>query len=251
MHSDGFAEGVPIVLCNSLGTTKAMWDGVVPSLAGKHRVIRYEYPGHGGRERAQGSIDIDDLVDDLLGLMDEESIERAHLVGISIGGMIGIRAAARAATRVETLVVLCSSPRLPYAAWWERAAIVRESGMSTLIELIADRWFTKPFRQAFPETVERYLDMLRGTDVEGYAQACELLARADIRPDLARVLAPTLVIAGGEDFATPLRDVEAIARGIKNSKLEVLDGVSHMAVAAAGPRVSNAIARHVLSEAPR
>lgn len=238
-------DGTPLLLLNSLGTTNEMWAEIVAPLAVDRPVVRYEYPGHGGRPHTDGQIVMSDLVDQTFDVMDLLSIGAAHLAGISIGGMVAIHAAAQRPDRVASLSVLCSSPRLPRRAWLERAEVVRESGLSALSELIADRWFTKSFQASHPLVVQSHLEMLRSTDPKAYAQLCELLAAADVRGDLARVTAPTLVIAGSDDFASPLADVECIATGIPEARLDILDGVSHMAVAAAGAQVTTAIADHI------
>lgn len=224
-----------------------MWDGIISSLAATRPVIRFEYPGHGGQPPSDVPIVMDDLVDQLFDVMDKSGVERAHLAGISIGGMIAIRAAVLRPDRVASLAVICSSPRLPVRTWLDRARTVRENGLAALSDFVANRWFTESFRLSYPEVVERHLRMLRTTDPEGYAQTCELLARTDLRNDLGRVDAPALVIAGSEDFATPLADVRYIASGIRDARLEILDGVSHMAVAAAGARIAKAITVHVSS----
>jgi 3-oxoadipate enol-lactonase len=92
---DGPAGAPAILLSNSLGTTLAMWDAQVPALAERCRVIRYDTRGHGRSSVPPGPYHIDDLADDALGLLDHLGIERVHFAGLSLGGMTGLRLAAR------------------------------------------------------------------------------------------------------------------------------------------------------------
>ena len=108
----GPAEAPAVVLSNSLGSTHTMWDAQADALAEHFRVVRYDTRGHGGSPVPAGPYDIDDLADDVVALLDTLSVERAHFVGLSLGGMTGMRLAARNPERVGRLVVLCTG-RLP------------------------------------------------------------------------------------------------------------------------------------------
>ena len=112
-----------VVLSNSLGSTHAMWDAQADALAEHFRVVRYDTRGHGGSPVPAGPYDIDDLADDVVALLDTLGVEKAHFVGLSLGGMTGMRLAARNPERVDRLVVLCTGAHLtPSSAWTDRAA---------------------------------------------------------------------------------------------------------------------------------
>ena len=86
------------------------------------------------------------------------------------------------------------------------------------------RWFTPTFAAAHPGVVDRCQAMLLSVPPEGYAGCCEAIAAMDLRPDLPRITAPTLVLAGADDPATPLPHAEAIASLVPQARLEVLAG---------------------------
>ncbi|NUU24935.1 MAG: alpha/beta fold hydrolase [Streptomycetaceae bacterium] len=234
-----------IVLLNSLGTTTALWDGVVPLLAESFDVVRFDQRGHGAAA-VRAADGIDDLVDDLLGVLDRLDVDRAHLAGISIGGMIGIRTASRAPDRISSLAAMCCAAVLDRQSWLERARVVREQGLGSIVPAVLDRWFTAAFQKDRPDVVRAYTDMLGATDPEGYAVGCDVLADADVRDDLARVAARTLVIGGAEDPATPPHEQRAIADAIRDARLVVLPSVAHLAPAAVPRDVARLVAANAL-----
>ncbi|MCW6003981.1 alpha/beta fold hydrolase [Micromonospora sp. CPCC 205371] len=234
----------PLVLVNSLGTTSSMWDDLVPLLRTRFDVVRYEQRGYGAEDAVDGPFWLDDLVDDLIAVLDEAGIQRAHLAGISLGGMVAARAAAHHGDRVHSLTIICSAPVLPRDTWIERAQAVRSAGLEAIRDTVAKRWFTPRFAAAHPDIVTHYGDMLTANDAEQYARACEMLAAADVRGDLAAVAAPTLVIGGSADIATPPASQELYAAGIPGARLLILDDVAHMATAAAPDTIARQIIWH-------
>ena len=100
---DGPADAPVVVLSNSLGATRAMWDPQVPALAERYRVVTYDTRGHGESPAPPGPYSLDDLVDDLVALLDEVGAERAHVAGLSLGGMTAMRLAAREPHLVDRL----------------------------------------------------------------------------------------------------------------------------------------------------
>ena len=145
----GPADAPVVVLSNSMGADLRMWDGVVDALAEHFRVVRYDTRGHGRSPSVPGPYSIDDLADDVIALLDGLGVERAHIVGLSLGGMTAMRLAARNPERVDRLVLLCTGAQLPPAeAWLERAATVREYGSGAVAEAVVARWFTQELREA-------------------------------------------------------------------------------------------------------
>jgi 3-oxoadipate enol-lactonase len=223
-------EDAPVVvLANSLGTTSAMWDPQVAALRERFRVLRYDHRGHGASEVPPGPYTLDDLGQDVLGLIDDLGLGRVLFCGLSLGGMVGMWLASRAPERVQRLVVCCSSARIePASLWTDRAAKVRANGTASIAEQIVARWFTPAFGARAPEVVARAVAMLAATPDEGYAGCCEAIAAMDLRERLSAITAPTLVVAGAEDPATPLAHAEGLAAGIPEARLAVVDA-SHLA----------------------
>jgi 3-oxoadipate enol-lactonase len=229
-HDVHGSPGAPwLLLGPSLGSTRQMWDGALPALAERFRVVRYEHRGHGGSPVVAGPYRIDELGGDVLALADRLGAQRFAVAGLSLGGMVGMWLAARAPQRVDRLVLLCTSAYLPPAQGWrDRAATVRAGGTAAVADAVVARWFTPAWAGEHPAQVAGATAMLLGVPAEGYAGCCEAIAALDLRADLSRVTAATLVIAGRDDGATPLAHAELIAGLIPGSSLAVLDGVAHL-----------------------
>ncbi len=197
--------GAPVlVLGNSIGTTRAVWDPQVPALAEHFRLLRFEYPGHGGPAAPPGPYSIGGLAGGVLALLDAGGVGRARYCGISLGGMVGIWLASRAPERIAALGLCCTSAYLPPASRWTgRAALVRSEGMGPVAGLAAGRWFTAAFQRREPAVVAAIVGAIRDVDPAGYAGCCEAIGAMDQRGSLRSITAPTLVIAGAEDPAPP------------------------------------------------
>ncbi|HXP20010.1 MAG TPA: 3-oxoadipate enol-lactonase [Streptosporangiaceae bacterium] len=243
---DGPPDAPVLVLGNSLGTTRAVWEPQLPAFGSHFRLLRYEHPGHGGSAAAPGPYSIEELGAGVLALLDSCGIERAAYCGISLGGMIGIWLAANAPERITALGLCCTSAYLPPAsAWLERAGLVRSAGMRSVSRLVVSRWFAPAFADRQPAVPESFVAQFERTDPQGYAGCCEAIAGMDLRDSLGSISAPTLVIAGSEDPATPPAHGAVIAAGISGARLIVVRGAAHLANVSAAGQVTAALLGHV------
>jgi 3-oxoadipate enol-lactonase len=241
--------GQPVlVLANSLGTNSSMWDPQVPALSEKFGVLRYDHRGHGNSDVPPGPYAIDDLAADLIALLDTLGLERVSFCGLSLGGMVGLQVAASEPRRIERLAVCCTGARLrPASLWINRANQVRRHGTASVAETVSGRWFTPAFRERSPEQVRRAVAMLVATPAEGYAGCCEAIAGMDLRPILTRIVAPTLVIAGSDDRATPVAYSRAIAASIPKARLAVVSGAAHLANLEQPERITKLLVSHFVT----
>ncbi len=248
---DGPPGAPVVVLANSLGTTLAMWDPQVPELTRRFRVVRYDLPGHGASAAPPGPYTIAGLGAQLVALLDELAVERAHLCGLSIGGMISMWVASHAPDRVDRLV-LCSTSALlgPPESWAARAETVLSSGMAAISAVVVGRWFTPGFAERNPAVVGRMRAMIETASPLGYAGCCRAIERMDLRPDLARIVAPTLVVAGADDPAMPLDHAERLVAGIPGSRLEIVGPAAHLVNVEQPERVGRSIGDHLAAEGP-
>ncbi|MEU4531205.1 3-oxoadipate enol-lactonase [Micromonospora ureilytica] len=227
---DGPAAAPVLLLGSSLGTAAAMWEPQVPALAEQFRVIRYDHLGHGRSAVPSGPYTLDLLGRELLRTLDDLDVARVHYAGLSLGGMVGMWLATHAPERVRRLALLCTSASLgPPEQWRERAATVRADGLPAIADAVVGRWFTPAFAAAHPEVVAAHRAMLTATSSAGYAACCEAIAAMDLRPDLDRVTAPTLVVAGADDPATPVEHAREIVGRIPRARLAVVDAAAHLA----------------------
>jgi 3-oxoadipate enol-lactonase len=249
---EGPADAPVLVLANPIGTTRAIWAAQVPLLRRHFRLLRFELRGHGepgARSAAPpGPYSIADLGTDVLGLMRDHGVTSAAYCGISIGGMTGLWLAANAPERISSLIVCCAAitPMPSRQAWLDRAALVRSRGMAAISEMVPPRWFTADFIARQPAAVSAVVDMLLGTDPEGYAGCGEAIADLDLLPALGAIKAPTLVLAGAEDPAAPPWQGAQTALGIADSRLTVIRGTSHLAAYQTPGPVTAAILAHLV-----
>jgi 3-oxoadipate enol-lactonase len=243
---DGPVDAPVLVLSDSLGARHTMWDAQAPALAERFRLLRYDHRGHGQSEVPDGPYEIADLGRDVVGLLDELGLERASVCGLSLGGMTGMWLAINHPERLDRLVLLCTSAKLgPPEMWAERARTVRAEGTGAVAEAGVGRWLTAGFRQAHPDTAEWLRAMIAATPAEGYAACCGVIERMDLTAGLPEIHAPTLVIAGAQDPATPPEHAEGIAAGIPGARLEVLGPAAHLANIEQPEAVTRLILEHL------
>lgn len=204
-------RGPWLVLSNSLGTDLSMWDPQV-SLAREYRVVRYDRRGHGLSTAPPPPYSVSDLAQDVLALLDELAIARAHFCGLSLGGLVGQWLGIHAADRIDRLIVCATAPRIGTpASWHQRIAHVTASGLAPLVPATADRWFSPALVAAPTPLVTRMLATFQAVDRRAYIGCCEALATCDLRDDLARISAPVLAISGDDDTVCRPDDLQLIA----------------------------------------
>jgi 3-oxoadipate enol-lactonase / 4-carboxymuconolactone decarboxylase len=244
---EGPATAPPLLLGPSLGTSTALWDGVAPELSAGHRVVRWDLPGHGGSpaDLIGPGATVADLSGLVLGLADSLGVDRFSYAGVSLGGAVGLWLAAHHPERIDRLAVVCSSAHFGDGApWRERAALVRREGTGPIARTAAARWFTPGF------TVPGLLDDLRHTDAGAYAACCDALATYDVRDVLPSITAPTLVIAGRDDPATPPVHAREITDAVPGATLAELAHASHLAPAERPDAVLAALRAHFTVTGP-
>jgi 3-oxoadipate enol-lactonase len=240
---DGVAGAPALVLAHALGTSLEMWEPQLDALAERFRVIRYDARGHGASSVPRGPYDLSGLGADLIAVLDLLGVERAHVVGLSLGAMVGLWVAAHAPNRVARLVACSVTARPPRPeAWHERAAIVRAGGTRAVIDLVIERW---GYVDRTPEIRDQVVRMLLATPAEGYAGSCEAIATMNLEPDLASVRAPTLFISGEKDPAAPPASNRAMADAMPDARLAVVDA-AHLLNAEQPRAVARLILDHLL-----
>ncbi|MDR7093230.1 3-oxoadipate enol-lactonase [Hydrogenophaga laconesensis] len=217
---DGPAGAPAIMLSNSVGTTLNMWDGQLQNLVERFRVVRYDVRGQHKASRATGEFTLEQLGRDAIALLDELDIRSAHWCGVSMGGVIGQWIAIHEPSRLRSLVLANTAPYLgPPQKWQDRIESVRKGGTASIAEASVLRWFTEPFRQSHPATVQAAKEQLIGTRDSCYIGCAAALRDLDLRAQVERIAAPTLIIGGTHDLATPIADSHFLHASIKGSRL--------------------------------
>lgn len=224
---DGPADAPALLMLHALGTAGAVWDEQAAALAGSFRVVRPDFRGHGLTDLSPGRCTVEDLAMDALAVLDTLGTARAHVAGISLGGLVAQSLAAQAPDRVASLALCDTALSIPPPqTWHERAATVRAQGMDAVVDATLARWVTDGFRNQ-PGAAGLRTMVLR-TPPEGYAACCEAIAAADLTESTRRLRLPALVLVGEQDPSTTPAIARALHEAIAGSSLAVLPGAAHI-----------------------
>lgn len=223
-------ESKPVLmLSNPIATNLHLWDPLCPALLKHFRLLRYDCRGHGETAANSGPYSIERLGRDALAIMDCQGIERVHWLGLSMGGMTGLWLLANARKRIGRAVLAGTAAHIAGATMWNsRIRLAREHGMEGVAPPAAERWFTKEFRDAEPQKVERVLAMVRATRLDGYIAACAALRDMDLREAMRGITNKVLVMTGRHDLSTPPGLGALIASSIAGAELVSLDASHFM-----------------------
>jgi 3-oxoadipate enol-lactonase len=217
-----------LLLCHALGGRGGMWASQIGAFSRRFRVIVPDLRGHGRSAVPAGDYTLDELGADVLAVLDAVGATRAHVCGLSIGGLIAMWLAINAPGRVGRLVPVCTSARVgDPGVWTERIQQVRATGLEAIADAAMTRWFTDGFRRQHPDTVARHHAMVTSSARDGYAGCCAVLRDTDLAPDLAGIGADTLMISGRFDPVAPPSAGQAIVDRIPRARLTVLEA-AHM-----------------------
>ena len=228
---DGGGDRPWLVLGHSLASDHGMWDGEVPALAERYRVLRFDMRGHGASTPPLGAYRFGDLVDDVIAVMDHHGVAAASFMGLSLGGMTGLGLALAHPERVERLVCCAAradAPDMFRRAWDERYELVTRRGTEGLVDSTLERWLTASFRAAHPAAVAKVAAGIRGTSDQGYKACIAALKSLDYLKDLGTLRVPTLYVAGAADESIPLAVMEEMARVTPGARLAVVRDAGHI-----------------------
>ena len=226
---DGNPRGEPLLFSNSLGTTHELWRPQVDALSSRFQIIWYDTRGHGGSDAPRGEYTIDQLGLDAIAILDAAGVERAHVCGLSLGGLTAMWLGVNAPGRIRSLILSSTAARIGSVSMWtERIAQVNATGVAALADAAMGRWFTAGYRAAHADVVTVFHRMLGAIPADGYVGCCAALRDADLREAIKTVAAPTLVIAGREDPVTPPSDAEDMGARIRGARVEILEA-AHIA----------------------
>ena len=224
------AAGRPVVMMsNSLMSNMSMWNLTMPALKDRFRILRYDTRGHGSTGVTPGPYSIEQLADDAVGLMDALDIREAHIMGLSMGGMIAQQIGARYPNRALSLLLCNTASEMPPRSLWEeRLLIARTQGITALADSTIRRWFTASFIERSPQIIEKIREMILATPLEGYlgcAAAIRDMAQTTL---LLKIKAPTLVVTGRQDPATTVEQSMVLNRMIDTSRMGVIENAAHL-----------------------
>jgi 3-oxoadipate enol-lactonase len=186
------------------------------------------------------------LAETVLATLDDLGLGRVAWCGLSLGGMIGMYLASEHPDRISTLALCCTTSHFEdKEPWRQRIETVRAEGTGAIAATVVSRWFTPDWAEAHPEVVQRAVGWIGDTPDAGYAASCEAIVAWDHRDRLPAVAAPTLVLGGTDDFATPVDPhARLLAEHIPGARLEIVPG-GHVATYQSAEQTNRLLLEHL------
>lgn len=231
MHYVESGQGSPLLLLHGLGGSHEMWLPIIPDLARSYRVIAADHRGHGASDKPRGQYTTRLFSDDWLALMDSLKLDRAHVLGLSMGGAIAMRLAVEAVHRVRSLILVdtWAYPHPDFLAMLrQRLEKLAAGDLAAYAETAIPQVYSPPFIRANPQAMADYRARVAKADPDSLRSAIGACMSHDMHGALSRVQAPTLVIVGSEDRLVPPSHSEFLQRAIPKASLSVIEGSGHI-----------------------
>ncbi|RWV77930.1 hypothetical protein GW17_00061179 [Ensete ventricosum] len=246
---EGAADAPAILLAHSLGTNLHAFDRQIAALAPHFRLVRFDARGHGGSRVSEGPYTIDQLGRDALAILDALDIDKAHFVGLSAGGLLGLWLLRHAPERIGRAVLANIAAQIGSPDFWdERIRVVKEKGTEAIAAALVENWFTRAYRAQHPEEVQRFEQALAGMSAEGYAGLAAAVRDANFREDLDAIRHPVLVIVGKHDPMTPPGVGALVGSAIPGAKTVALEA-AHLSPVEAAEAFNDAVLEFLLGAA--
>lgn len=229
VHYEEAGEGSAVVLVHGLGNDLHLWDALAPELARRHRVVRYDVRGFGGSDKPAGPYTLAGFAADLAGLLDALAIDRVHVLGLSMGGVIAQRLALDFPQRVRSLVLVSTSSEVganARAAWHRLADAIEARGFDAR-SADASRAFAPEFAERHPDVVAAAGRANAANDPRAYAAAARASGDFAWTDELGAIDAPVLIVQGLDDRLTPPGGSVKMARALRRARLLMLEGTGH------------------------
>lgn len=243
--------GPPVIMVHGIGARRAGWQGLVDRLKNDFLCVTYDLRGHGASPAPPPPYTLDDLVADLEALRARLGIERVHVVGHSLGGMIGPAYARAHPRHVASLGLLSTAA---FRTEDDRAkvqaviAAIERDGLDQVLPTLVGRWYTDAFAAARPDAVAARLQQVKDTPLDVFLSVFRLYAVTEMAPWLPEVAAPSLVLTGALDGGCNPRLNRQVAAALPNAELVILDGLKHSILIEAPDRVAEAVRGFLLRQ---
>jgi 3-oxoadipate enol-lactonase len=234
MTSNGYAIGyeecgsglrTPIVFLHGVGSDKSVWHPQLGHFGQTRRAVAFDYPGYGDSDRAPDGTARDDYASAILSAMHELGIDRAHVCGLSLGGVIAIAMHHVGPVRCASLILADSFAVHPQGQAIYERSLAGSHDIAAMAEARVDFLLASP---ADPEVRREAVETMSKIDAAAYRVGAEAVWLADQRERAAAINVPTLVICGTEDQATPVALSAALVELISNARMVVIDGAGHL-----------------------
>lgn len=224
--------GAPVILVHPVGLELSYWGGQVEALCDMYDVVAFDLPGHGRTPGSPEDWTLDTAARCLEHVIRTTGAGPAHLVGLSVGGMIAQALTlaqpelVRSLTLIDTAAAFAEEGR---AAMRARARMAREGGMRAVLRTTIERWFTPDTEARRPDLIDRVSKTLLADDPLVHAAMWDMISALDLVSHLHRILCPTLVLVGEFDPSSPPAAARVLRDNIAGAQMHVIQQASHMA----------------------
>ncbi|SQF99972.1 3-oxoadipate enol-lactonase [Paucimonas lemoignei] len=229
LHYEEYGQGPPLLLLHGLGSSCRDWEYQIPAFAAHYRVIVMDIRGHGRSDKPRERYSIRGFTGDVEALIEHLHLGPVHLVGLSMGGMIGFQLAVDQPQLLKSLCIVNSAPQVKvqsandvwqYAKRW---ALARLLSMQTLGKALGQNLFPKA-EQA--ELRRKMASRWAENDKRAYLASFDAIVGWGVQHKLGRIACPTLIVSADRDYR-PVADKEAYVKLIPNARLVVIEDSRH------------------------
>ena len=237
-------EGEPMIFIHGIGSRKHTWNGVIEGLKKSYQCISYDLRGHGESIKNESDFTLSDLVQDLENLRSNLNIDKTHIIGHSLGGMIGPSYARKYMERVLSISLISTAA---FRNNYERQLIlniikqIQTKGLNYVLPSLIDRWFTDEFINKNPKIIDQRIKQVQNTPLKIFLNVFRLYALTEMDSWLNEIKVPCLVITGENDIGCNPKVNQMICDALPNSKLVILDHLKHTITLEAPELLSNNI----------
>lgn len=246
IHGTAYTDegaGTPLVLIHGMGLNHRMWQWMLPELAARFRVIRYDLLGHGDSMKPPQNCTLNNLVDQLDLLLRDLKVERAAVAGFSLGGTLAQAFAVTHPEKTAAIAVLNSSYRrdaTQRSAMLERLRLAEDTGPAATVDAAIERWFTAGFRETRTDVTDLVREWMLANDPKDYAILYRVLTEGDnatmptgqtLADAIEGIKCPALVLTGAEDSNSTPAMAEDMARAIPGGQAVTIPILRHMGLA--------------------
>jgi 3-oxoadipate enol-lactonase len=229
LHYEDYGQGAPLVLVHGLGSSTRDWEYQIPELANHFRVIALDVRGHGRSDKPRERYQISDFAGDVIALIEHLELPQVHLVGISMGGMIGFQLGVDRPELLKSLCIVNSGPEVKakkprdYLEIAKRWSLSRLLSLETIAKGLGRLLFPKPEQGELRRKIEERWPQ---NEKRAYLASLDAIIGWGVREHLGRIRCPTLVVTGDRDY-TPVAQKEAYVREMPNARLLVIEDSRH------------------------
>lgn len=229
LHYEQYGHGAPVLLVHGLGSSTRDWEYQIAELAAHYRLIAVDLRGHGRSDKPRERYSIAGFAEDVAALIEHLGLDAVHLVGISMGGMVGFQLGVDRPELLKSLCIVNSGPEVKAKSPRDYLEIAKRWSLSRLLSLqviakgLGRLLFPKPEQAALRRKIEERWPQ---NDKRAYLASLDAIIGWGVRERLARITCPTLVISADHDY-TPVAQKEAYVRELPNARLLVIEDSRH------------------------